>query len=70
MPVTAGLGVLLVATAVLLRGSTASRDQMDVELRNPFDLGTVIWLALLIYSAEGLRHQRSLRTVAATSIIS
>ena len=30
----------------------------------------IIWLALLIYSAEGLRHQRSLRTVAATSIIS
>jgi chloramphenicol-sensitive protein RarD len=30
----------------------------------------IIWLALIIYSAEGLRHQRSLRTVAATSIIS
>lgn len=48
MPVAAGLGVLLIATALLLRGSAASREQMKVELRNPFDLGTVIWLALLI----------------------
>ena len=48
MPVAAGLGVLLIATALLLRSSTASREQMNVELRNPFDLGTVIWLALLI----------------------
>lgn len=48
MPVAAGLGVLLIATALLLRGSTASRDQLDVELRNPFDIGTVVWLALLI----------------------
>jgi chloramphenicol-sensitive protein RarD len=29
----------------------------------------IIWLALIIYSAEGVRHQRSLRSVAATSII-
>ena len=48
VPVAAGLCVLLIATAVLLRGSTAPRDQMDVELRNPFDLGTVIFFALLI----------------------
>ncbi len=48
MPVAAGLGVLLIAAALLLRGSTAGRDQLDVELRNPFDFGTVIWLAVLI----------------------
>jgi uncharacterized membrane protein (DUF4010 family) len=48
MPVATGLCVLLIATALLLRGSTARRDQMDVELRNPFDLGTVIFLARLI----------------------
>jgi len=29
----------------------------------------IIWLALIIYSAEGVRHQRSLRSVAATSLI-
>ena len=48
VPVAAGLGVLLIATGLLLRGSRTGGEEVNVELRNPFDLGTVIWLALLI----------------------
>jgi len=48
MPVAAGLAVLLIATGMLLRGSTAGGEQVNVELRNPFDLWMVVWLALLI----------------------
>ena len=29
----------------------------------------IIWLALIIYSAEGVRHQRSLRSVTAASLV-
>lgn len=48
VPIGAGLAVMLIAAIVLLQGSAASGDQAQMELRNPFDLGAVLWLAVLI----------------------
>lgn len=48
MPLAAGLGVLVIASFTMLWGSAARDEQTKLELRNPFDLTAVVWLALLI----------------------
>lgn len=48
VPVIAGLVVLIVASALLLWGGRSDNRQPELQLRNPFDLGSVLWLAGLI----------------------
>lgn len=58
IPVAASLAVLVVAAIALLQSRDADGQQPKLQLRNPFDLGTVLWLAGLIavimLAAKGL----------------
>jgi uncharacterized membrane protein (DUF4010 family) len=76
-PIIAGLAVLAIAAIILLRGSVSGGEQMKLELRNPFDLGAVIWLALLIGAitlatkliSEPLGHAGTLTLAAVSGLV-
>jgi uncharacterized membrane protein (DUF4010 family) len=76
-PIIAGLAVLAIAAIILLCVSVSGGEQMKLELRNPFDLGAVIWLALLIGAitlatkliSEPLGHAGTLTLAAVSGLV-